>query len=201
MTKKASLNLSINAIVVLILAITMLGLGLGFMKTMFGQAVGEFENVAGEMKNRIVDELESSDERLTFNNIEIDLKRGGSKDVFFGLKNDEGNEKTFTITTDIVTDINSFVGAGGQATGAGVICFTNFEGHNSGKIMGDATNSPQIKFNTVKERFLEAGDIAVLKLNVQATSSAELSTFSCAMATSHDGTSVYAIKYFNINVK
>ena len=37
MHKKASLELSINAIVILVLAITMLGLGLGFTKGMFGQ--------------------------------------------------------------------------------------------------------------------------------------------------------------------
>jgi hypothetical protein len=37
MQKKASLELSINAIVILVLAITMLGLGLGFTKGMFGQ--------------------------------------------------------------------------------------------------------------------------------------------------------------------
>ena len=33
--KKGSLELSINAIVILIMAITMLGLGLGFMKGLF----------------------------------------------------------------------------------------------------------------------------------------------------------------------
>jgi len=38
-TKKASLNLSINAIVILILAITMLGLGLAFMRNIFGTAI------------------------------------------------------------------------------------------------------------------------------------------------------------------
>lgn len=36
MKKRGSLNLSINAIVVLIMAITMLGLGLGFITGMFG---------------------------------------------------------------------------------------------------------------------------------------------------------------------
>ena len=46
MSKKGSLNLSINAIVVLILAITMLGLGLGFMKTMFGKVSEDFLNAS-----------------------------------------------------------------------------------------------------------------------------------------------------------
>ncbi len=43
MNKKGSLSLSINAIVVLILAIVMLGLALGFIKTMFGKVSGQVE--------------------------------------------------------------------------------------------------------------------------------------------------------------
>lgn len=46
MGKKASLSLSINAIIVLILAITMLGLALGFVKAMFGKVSGQVESVA-----------------------------------------------------------------------------------------------------------------------------------------------------------
>jgi hypothetical protein len=45
--KLASLHLSINAIVILILAITMLGLGLGFMRNIFGKATEEFTRVGG----------------------------------------------------------------------------------------------------------------------------------------------------------
>ena len=41
--RKASLSLSINAIVVLILAITMLGLALGFIKVMFGKTSAQVE--------------------------------------------------------------------------------------------------------------------------------------------------------------
>ena len=44
--KKGSLSLSINAIVVLILAITMLGLALSFIRTMFGKVSGQVEAVA-----------------------------------------------------------------------------------------------------------------------------------------------------------
>ena len=46
MSKKASLSLSTNAIVVLILAITMLGLALGFIKTMFGKTAAQVEALA-----------------------------------------------------------------------------------------------------------------------------------------------------------
>jgi hypothetical protein len=52
MHKKASLDLSIKAIVVLILAMSMLGLGLAFMKTIFGKATGEFKEVEGSFQKR-----------------------------------------------------------------------------------------------------------------------------------------------------
>jgi len=42
--KRSSLNLSVNAIVVLIMAITMLGLGLGFIKGMFGKISDKVES-------------------------------------------------------------------------------------------------------------------------------------------------------------
>ena len=43
MNKKADLSLSVNSIVVLILAITMLGLGLGFVSGMFGKVSKQVE--------------------------------------------------------------------------------------------------------------------------------------------------------------
>jgi len=47
MNKKGSLELSVNAIVILILAITMLGLGLGFMKGMFGKVSAKVDTAIG----------------------------------------------------------------------------------------------------------------------------------------------------------
>ena len=49
MNKKGALELSINAIVILIIAITMLGLGLGFVRGMFGKISTQVEEqVASE---------------------------------------------------------------------------------------------------------------------------------------------------------
>ena len=52
--KKGALNLSINAIVILILAITMLGLGLAFMRNIFGSATKEFEEVSLIVKKSFI---------------------------------------------------------------------------------------------------------------------------------------------------
>ncbi len=49
--KKADLSLSVNAIVVLILAIVMLGLILGFIKTMFGKTSNQFDEIISTEKD------------------------------------------------------------------------------------------------------------------------------------------------------
>ena len=48
MTKRAALALSINAIVILIIAITMLGLALGFTRGMFGKVTTQMEEKISE---------------------------------------------------------------------------------------------------------------------------------------------------------
>ncbi|PIO06941.1 hypothetical protein COT47_02130, partial [Candidatus Woesearchaeota archaeon CG08_land_8_20_14_0_20_43_7] len=87
--RKGSLNLSINAIVVLILAITMLGLGLGFMKKMFGATTDQFTDVADQMKEQLMDDLKGSSERLALNKVDMNVKKGTDKEIYFAIRNDE----------------------------------------------------------------------------------------------------------------
>lgn len=100
MNKKGSLNLSINAIVVLILAITMLGLGLTFMKTMFGKVTTQFEDISSELENEVIKKLESSSSRLEFNKYLVEMKRGETKSLYYGIYNNLAAEETFTVTAE-----------------------------------------------------------------------------------------------------
>lgn len=85
--KKGSLQLSINAIVVLILAITILGLGLGFIKSQFDTATDNFDVANQELAKQITDELESSGKLLTLKQQEFEVKSGDPEDFFFGIRN------------------------------------------------------------------------------------------------------------------
>ena len=84
MTKKGSLSLSINAIVVLILAIVMLGLALGFIKTMFGKVSTQVEAI-------VVSEPDphpaSTSEILTLSRDTIILRPGEIAGVKFSAYN------------------------------------------------------------------------------------------------------------------
>ena len=93
--RKGSLNLSINAIVVLILAITLLGLGLGFVKSMFGSATDKFEVTDQELKSQMIDEIEQSGDKVTFNNMNFKTEAGAPKSFYFGVRNTASSQACF----------------------------------------------------------------------------------------------------------
>jgi len=92
MNKRGSLEIGVNTIVILVIAMMLLGLGIGFVKGLFGQA-----NKLPELID--TDSWENPPTandpiRLTPTNIE--LKKGTDKDMKIGVYN-TGSEGTFTI--------------------------------------------------------------------------------------------------------
>ena len=104
MRKKGSLNLSVNAIVVLILAITMLGLGLGFMKGMFGKVSGKIDAAidSADLKNP-----PSLDDPLTLSTKTITVNRGGSAEVQVAFMNTLDTEPD--VLLEVVCTPDTFV--------------------------------------------------------------------------------------------
>lgn len=151
--KKGALQLSINAIVVLILAITMLGLGLGFMRNMFGQTTGQFDEIASDMKNQVVEEIQASGDRLILNKYDITMKKSETKELYFGIKNVEGISKD----ADPIA-ITCGVGMGG----------------------GAATS---VTPSTFSKWTIPGSEVAVLKMSLKAGSSAVPDTYPCKLTT------------------
>ena len=89
--KKAALELSINAIVVLILAITILGLGIGFIRGQFGGLSEQFTQVRSEIKDQLIDKIKESGELLVFNRAELQASIGKSEVFYIGIKNNGQN--------------------------------------------------------------------------------------------------------------
>ena len=92
MNKKAALQLSINAIVILILAITILSLGLGFIKGQFGALTERFSEVSSEIKSELINKIKDTGELLVFNRVEIEAKIGKPEEFYIGIKNTAANE-------------------------------------------------------------------------------------------------------------
>ena len=90
LNKKASLEISIQAIVIVVLAMTLLGLGLGFIRGMFKGITDVNEQVTGDVRAKIGRQLIETDEKVAFPRSEINIKRGDSSIIEVGINN-KGN--------------------------------------------------------------------------------------------------------------
>lgn len=108
MNKKAALEISINAIVVLILAITILGLGLGFIKSQFGAVSEQFGAVSAEIKSSLIEKIKESGELLVFNRAEIEAKVGKPETIYVGIKGTSGESGSvcFRMATKCLRPLN-----------------------------------------------------------------------------------------------
>ena len=95
--KRGNLNLSINSIVVLILAITMLGLGLAFMRNIFGDATDQFAQVSEEMRTEMANKMKGISAPMDLNIHEVDVTINDHTTIYMGIRNDQGSVKQFDI--------------------------------------------------------------------------------------------------------
>ena len=70
--KSGSLEISIQAIVIVVLAMTLLGLGLGFVKGLFGDITATTTSVTAQIKERVLDDLIQGDKKISFPETEIE---------------------------------------------------------------------------------------------------------------------------------
>lgn len=97
-SKRASLELSIRAIVIIVLAMTLLGLGLGFVRNIFGDIGQIREGVTEQVKQSIIDDLRTNDKKLSFPKTEIKIDKGSSEIITVGIRNKE--DETLSYKTE-----------------------------------------------------------------------------------------------------
>jgi hypothetical protein len=163
--KKGSLSLSINAIVVLILAITMLGLGLTFMTNIFGKSTEEFEDVGGAIKKQLIDKMKSGTKIVDISAPKIDLKPGDSRQIFIAFRNSGDVEQKFTINNDPVESVVSSFKLHDENNR----CYlTSGESDENG-------DNVYLEFKQSATTVL-SGAVMVLPINIKATSDAGIDT-------------------------
>ncbi|MBW2970271.1 hypothetical protein KY319_04065 [Candidatus Woesearchaeota archaeon] len=131
--KKAALELSITAIVVLIIAITVLGLGIGFIKKQFGAGAEMVTQELVKIKDQLKEQVRTGGELLVFS-IPDQIKSGTPQAVLIGIRNTaanfEGKDrvcfrvevkciKPFTPDAQCVPDVMGPVAVGGYAPDEG----------------------------------------------------------------------------------
>ena len=100
--KKGSLELSINAIVIIVLAMTLLGLGLGFIRNQFSSIGDIGTGVQEQIKSQILEDLRTGDKKLSFPTSEVKIPRRGNTVIAMGIKNVESKPINFGIFIESV---------------------------------------------------------------------------------------------------
>ena len=181
LNRKADLSLSINAIVILILAITMLGLGLAFIRNQFGGATNKLQDVLNQIDANQKADLEKSADRITLTTDNYEIKRGGTKNIYFAIRNNLGTDKfTFVLEDNIACD--DFV-----------------------EITGQSPDVEDITFETFNDREIEGGRSSVLPLAINVASKAAVTVYSCSITIPYPsgyqgGTGNYEKKDFIVTV-
>lgn len=107
--KKGSLEISIQAIVIVVLAMTLLGLGLGFIKGMFKNITSTTEDVSEQVRQKVLDDLVQGDKKISFPKTEITIDKGGSTVLTVGIRNKGDTSLTYKMR---FTAVNGPPGAG-----------------------------------------------------------------------------------------
>src|SRR3990167_5104458 len=90
--KKAALELSITAIVVLIIAITVLGLGIGFIKKQFGAGTSLVEKELSNIKDQLKEQVRTGGELLVFS-VPEQVSIGKPQGTIIGVRNTLANTR------------------------------------------------------------------------------------------------------------
>ncbi len=192
--KKASLNMSISTIVVLILAMTMLGFGLMFIKGIFSKAGSQFNQVSGDVEKLLKEKLKDNNARLILQQEDFTIKKGSKATTYFALRNDLDDKYTFTIMGNGVFNDDGSLSTDGSI----VACYTNDDGISASEA------KTHITFQLPKKISLKQGDVKVFPMSIKVSSSASTdTTYYCKFLVwdPKDGSKEYASVDFTVYVK
>ncbi len=197
--KKGSLELSVTSIVILIMAIVILGLGLGFVKTMFDKTTGQIKDINKDIERQMIADLKESTERILMDNDNIEIEQGKTREVYLGLRNELDTDYTFTI--DGLGKIDTLTNPGKWVADDSVItCFTSFD--SKAVLSGDNKKTNSISFTADKKKFINKGEILISKVVINVAGRAPPGTYSCSVIIEDPVTNSeeYARKDFMITV-
>ncbi len=198
--KKGGLDVSVNSIVILIFAVIILGLGIRFIKSMFGKASASFTEVSDTAKREVESTLAQSSKRVVLSNKDFKVEPGQSINAYLGIKNYLKSAETFSILSDSNAGFNSD-GSPADPSKSSIACYYFIPGDGQ----SDQSDAEElITFNTLPSIKLAPGEDQVLKLIIRADNSAPLGTYYCkvyvANPDSHSQNKEYASFPFNVEV-
>ena len=97
--KRASLEIGVNTIVILVIAMMLLGLGIGFIRGIFTKA----NQLPGLIDTSTWQNPPTASDPIVLTPSSIELKGGDSTDVVVGVYNKEASPKTFAVSIPTCT--------------------------------------------------------------------------------------------------
>ncbi len=97
LNKRASLELSIQSIVIVVIAFVVLGLGLGFVRSQFKDIQETSKGVQEQIRQQILEDLRTGDKKLSFPATTLQIEKGDAQDIGIGVKNVLNGDLRFTI--------------------------------------------------------------------------------------------------------
>ena len=94
-SNRGALELSINAIVILVIAIVILGLAIVFIRKQF-QQMGDFGTVGDKVKAQLMDDLTRSDKRVSISSRNVNIEQQKTSQEGFGITN-KNNKPTYFV--------------------------------------------------------------------------------------------------------
>lgn len=120
--KKASLEISIQAIVIVVLAMTLLGLGLGFIRGMFKNLSGTTEDVSEQTREQILTDIRTGDKKISFPKTELTIAKGEATVLNVGIKNQDNAPLYYNLEFCSISSPQSDGSIEGHACGDGPCC-------------------------------------------------------------------------------
>lgn len=115
--KRGSLNLSIEAIVIVVIAFVVLGLGLGFVRSQFSQFGDTSNQVQEQIEQQILDDLRRGNQKLSFPTDELKMETSSDSVQAIGIKNTGDDPLNLKVSFSVKTGAT----------------FTSFESEKQGK--------------------------------------------------------------------
>jgi hypothetical protein len=184
------------------MAIVILGLGLGFVKSMFDKTTSQIKDINKDIERQMIADLKESTERILLDQDNLEIEQGKTREVYLGLRNEL--ETDFTFDIDGTGKIDTLNNPGQWTVKNSVIaCFSAFD--STAKISGD--NSPTAKnsvsFTAIKKINIKKGEILINKIVINVAGKAPPGTYSCSVIIKDPtigSTDEYARKDFMITV-
>src|SRR3989344_4015977 len=96
--KRGGLDLSIQTVVIVVLSLTLLGLGIAFIRNMFDDVTVTQERINDQIRDQILQDLAVGNQKMLFPHLDLSLAPNKIAYLQVGIKNMEDKSNEFKVS-------------------------------------------------------------------------------------------------------